>query len=177
MSFASAAMWIGTAITVISGGVSSYSQYSQGQSAEKWNDYNADVQRQKANAILQQSEKMARRKRIEGERLLARQHVLYAKAGLDLSGTPTEVMLGTAEDVESDAQAILYKGRMGYEQEMEGATLSRMHGDMAAQTGAMQAGGTLLSGLGKVAERYSKNYQPGRATDADIKSAYRKMES
>ena len=165
MSFIATAAYISLAIAVIGTGTSAYGQYSQAQSQKKWSDYNADVQRQQAQEALHASEIEAKRKREQGQQLIARQHVLYAKAGLDLNGTPTEVMLGTASDIETDAQAILHKGEMGYEQGMESATFSQNEGEIAANAGTVQAGSTLLSGLGNAASSYatykSKNMQPG----------------
>jgi hypothetical protein len=157
MSFAITAV----VITVISTAVSMTAQYQQAQTQQKWSDYNAKVQQQQANEVLRQSEQEASRKRAEGERLIARQHVLYAKAGLDLSGTPEELMIGTAEEVEQDAQLIIHKGEMGYDQGMESSILSKGQGEMEANAGMAKAGETLLSGLGKAYGQYSSNYQPG----------------
>ena len=167
--------WIAVGTTAVSAGMSAYGQYESGQSQQKWSRYNADVQREQAKAVLHQADVAANRKREEGQRLMAKQRVLYAKGGLDMSGTPTELMLGTARDIEIDAQAIMQKGEMGYSQNMESATISEGEGDVAASSGTMQAGATLLSGLGKAADLYSANYKPG-VSGSDIKSAYNRFE-
>ena len=148
-------------ITVITTAATTTEQYMQGQSQKKWSEYNADVQREQAKAVLDQANKEAARKRAQGETLMARQRVLYAKSGLDLSGTPTEVMLGTADEVEQDAQTIIRKGQMGYWQDMQNSSMSETQGEQAAMSGALQAGGTLLSGMGKVAGDLSANYTSG----------------
>ena len=141
---------VGVAVVgLVGAGASAYGQYQQGQSTKKWNDYNASVQRENAKAVLDQSNQQAEQKRAQGEQTMARQRVLYAKAGLDLSGTPTDVILGTAGEVENDAQLIIQKGQVGYVQDNESAAMSEGQGSDAATSGMLQASGTLLSGLGK----------------------------
>ena len=157
MSFAA----VSAIIAGITSTVTAVSEYEAGQSTKKWDYYNAAVQEQQAAAVLKQSQKEAEKKRVEGQTLMSRQRVLYAMSGLDLSGTPTDVILGTAGEVENDAQLILQKGATGYSNDMSAAALSKGQGDQAALSGELQAGGTLMSGLGKAAGSASQNYQAG----------------
>jgi len=151
-TMAMVAMGIGTAASTIG-------QIQAGQSQAEWSAYNAEVSRQNALAAKQSAEYDATRTREEGAKLMARQRVLYAKSGVALEGTPTDVILGTAEDVEMDAMAILRKGLIQSQQYESQATLSEMSGAAAKTQGYYGAGSTLLTGIGNIAALKSGVYK------------------
>jgi|GEM_PF-6985630 hypothetical protein len=146
--------------TVVGAGVSAYGQYQSGQNTQKVDEYNASVQRQNALEVSNKAKMAAENKEAEGDSLMARQRVLYAKSGVAQEGTPTELIIGTAGDVEDDAQTILQKGRFEYEAGMESAEISEAEGGSAAQGGTLSAGGTLFSGLSRAGVMASNNLSP-----------------
>ena len=167
MSFVAVAVGIG-AVGLIGSGVSVAAQISSGQTQKEYQDYNAAVQRQSALESEHTAEVTAERKKVEGEQLIAKQHVLYAQAGVGTSGTPTEVMIGTAGDVAEDAQLIMQKGEFAYQQGMESANISEIEGESAERGSYGQAGGILLTGLSKTASSASALFAP--TPDSDIPS-------
>lgn len=151
-ALAIAASAIGTAVSAIG-------QMQAGQSQSEWHAYNAEVARQNAIAAKQSAEYDATRKREEGATLMAKQRTLYAKSGVSLEGSPTDVILGTAEDVEMDAMAIIRKGLITSQQYESQAALSEMSGSAAKTSSYYGAGSSLLTGIGRVAELKSGVYR------------------
>ena len=118
-------MLLGTAATA-------YGQYQQGKMQQRWAEYNAAVSKQEV-ALEKQ------RMRKERVKLLSAQRVGYAKAGVQLTGTPLEVMAETAKEIEHsmilrEHRAAIETGLWGYK------------GRAARQAGAWAAGTTLLTG-------------------------------
>lgn len=146
--------------TLAGSGLAAYGQYQSGQNTQKIDEYNSAVQVQNALEVQNKAKMDAENKRAEGDALMARQRVLYAKSGVAQEGTPTELIIGTAGNVEDDAQTILLKGKYGYEAEMESATISGTEGETAAQGGILQAGGTLFSGLSRTGSMAANNLSP-----------------
>jgi hypothetical protein len=148
------------AVGVIGAGVTAASQISAGKTQKEYQDYNAAVQRQQALQTEHTAEVAAERKKVEGEQLMAKQYALYAQAGVGTSGTPTEVMIGTAGEVAEDAQLIMQKGEFAYQQGMESANISEAEGAAAERGSYGQAGGILLTGLSKTASSASALFAP-----------------
>lgn len=145
--------------TALGTAISAAGQIQAGKSQSEWSNYNASVARQNAIAAQQSAEYDARRTREAGEKLKSRQRVLYAKSGVSLEGTPTDVMLGTAEDIEMDAMAIIRRGLIGSQQYQSQANLSEMQGSAAQTASYYGAGSSLLTGMGDIAEIKSGVYR------------------
>lgn len=144
----------GLILSVVGTAASAVGQMQAGKSQEEWNKYNAEVSRQNAIAARQSAEYDAERTREAGEKLKARQRVLYAKSGVSLEGSPTDVILGTTEDIEMDAMAIIRRGLIAGQQYESQAALSEMQGSAARTSSYYGAGSSLLTGIGDVASRY-----------------------
>ena len=126
-------------------------------------EYNARVQER--NAIIadqnrkqdiETAEIAASDKRRENRRVLASMRAAYGTSGLEMAGSPLDVLEDTALEQELDAQRISYEGRVrGREGAIqmlglrEGANLSRMEGRAAKTAGYIGAAGSLVSGVGK----------------------------
>ena len=85
------------------------------------------------NAIL--SSINAAKERAAGKKLSARQRVLFAKGGVQLSGTPEDVLSETAEQAESNALATMYSGKITQSQLLASADARGME-----QIGAIAKG-------------------------------------
>ena len=161
MSFVAIA--IGTAV----GGaaLSAYSAMAQGNAQSKMMQYNSMIARQNADLTRGQMEIAKKEKKIveakhikQSQKTLASQRARYSKAGVILEGTPELVATETMSEAALDAMAIRYAGTVeqsqllakeaGYKQS---AMLSEMQGGMYKSAGYLNAGSSLLTGLGNAA--------------------------
>ncbi len=143
-------------------------QYEAGKAAEAqakseaaWQDYNAKLAEREAIETQTAAAFEERKHRKAGERLKARQRVLFGKAGIQPTGSALEVLEGTASELEIDALMIRRSGTVGARRLTAEAQLSRMAGRSALLRGrsARRAGmfgmvGTGLSGGSELAFRY-----------------------
>mgnify|MGYP000874971371 CR=1 FL=1 len=130
-------------------------------------EYNARVQErnmiiadQNRKQSIDTAEIAAGDKRRENRRVLASMRAAYGTSGLDMAGSPLDVLEDTALEQELDASRISYEGRVrGREGAIqmlglqEGANLSRMEGDAAKTAGYIGAAGSLVGGIGKSLSR------------------------
>ena len=146
----------------------------QAKEQAKWMKYRAGVQTAQAAEERKAASFAAGQKREEGRRLVARQLVLYGKAGVvPQVGTPLITMAETAAAVERDVRLIEIGGkRRGRFRESE-AAISMGMAKATTRAGRWAAGTTLLTGLGGAGMDYyrwkgttpSKGYtSEGRAT-------------
>jgi len=147
--------WIATAvaITAVGTGLSAYGAYEQGKQAEKMAEYNAAVERNNALQAQMEAQVAAKAKRKEAEAMNKRQRALYAKAGVVAGeGTPLEVLAETAMDMELEALEIERFGKVTAQKHRDQAAIDIYSGKAAKRAGTLNAGATLLSGLGSMAE-------------------------
>lgn len=108
---------------------------SQAESEAAWNEYNAQLAEREAREAQEVAAYEEKKLRKGGERLKARQRVLYAKAGVTPEGSPLEVMEQTASELEMDALMIRRGGQLGYQRYTAQAGLERMAGKSALLRG------------------------------------------
>lgn len=149
---------------VLSAITGAYSMYAQAQAQRRMAEYNALIARQNAELateqmIISQKEKeiAEARHRRKTEKILGAQKAAWAKAGVELAGTPLIVEAETLTEAELDALAIRYAGTVeqsqilaqqaGFRQE---EVLQRMGARQYRTAGFLGAGTTLLTGLGQV---------------------------
>ena len=147
---------VGALAAAAGAGTAVYSAKSQAS----WNEYNAAVARQQGIATENAAEQLAKQKQQQGAALMAKQRVLYASAGVDSTGTPSDVILGSAEQVNEDVQTILLKGKQAMAGADNSAMLSEMQAASANTAGYANAGSTLLTGLSTSASNYMKYSVP-----------------
>lgn len=119
--------------------------------------YVADQNRQLA---VQQAEIDAADKRRENRRVLSSIRATYGASGLELAGSPLDVLEDTAVEQELDAQRVSYEGRIrGREGALqmlglqESAALDRMEAQNARKAGMFGAIATGMSGVGRTLSR------------------------
>lgn len=117
-------------------------QYQQSKIQQQWAEYNAAVSKYETAV---ETQKM-RKGRLQ---LLSAQRARYAKAGIEFTGTPLEVMTETADQLE---QEIAERRRAG---EIE-SQMATYQGKVAKQTGAWSAGTSLLTGGAGILGAYHK---------------------
>lgn len=129
---------IGTAVAVASTVATGVVQQQQAQQNEKT---------AKQAAAFDESQQ-----RQKARQLLGAQRAAYAKAGVTLAGSPTDVIADTAAQAEIDALAIRWGGQ-------QRAAAYRQQGSDALFSAGAGAAGALLTG----ATAYSTYYTPGGA--------------
>jgi hypothetical protein len=130
-------------------------------------EYNARIQERDA-LIADQNRKVAietaeiasEDKRRDNRRVLAAMRAAYGTSGLEMAGSPLDVLEDTAVEQELDVQRIRFEGRArsreGAIQMLglrEGANLSRMEASAARTAGYIGAAGQLVGGVGTALTR------------------------
>jgi hypothetical protein len=138
-------------------GVSAYSSIQQGKAQQRLNEYNAQVAEQAASDKARDGRIMANAQREQNRRLQARQRALYAKAGVvDTTGSPLLVQLEQAGQLEMAALQTEATSSTEAARLRQQAILDRMSGKAARQAGNLNAGATILQGLGNAASSYGQ---------------------
>jgi len=132
--------WIVIGMMLLGTYMQAKGQYEQGKMQQRWAEYNAAVSKQEA-------ELEKRKMRKERVKLLSAQRAGYAKAGVQFEGTPLEVMVETAKEIEHSI--ILREHRARIESGMWG-----YKGRMAMTAARWQAGTTLLTGVSQAGGMY-----------------------
>lgn len=154
--------WLGTAATVagsLASVASAAGSLSQGRSQAAIHASNANVSRQTAAAVQRQTEYAVQQNRAQADQLAGRQRVLIAKSGVDLDGSPLQVMEDTASQVQRDALAIRYAGDVRSAQADGQAALDGMQADSSLTAGYMGAGASVLSGASQLGRAYTRASQ------------------
>lgn len=128
---------LGTAASFI-GTIFSSIQQSQAAHAT------AAGQEMEAKQQLEQSREVARRRREEGESQSSKQIAQFGASGLDLLGSPLDVIIKDAGRAELYAQDALYEGRVSAAGSSYEAKISRWKAGQAMTGGFLKAGTTLL---------------------------------
>ena len=88
-----------------------------------------------------QAEEDARRSRRQSDALMGRQRAVVAASGTTMEGSPLLIVQDTAAEAETEIRHILAGGQAR-------ASAYQQAGSAAAQAGFIDAGSTLLSGVG-----------------------------
>jgi hypothetical protein len=123
-------------LTIASTAFSAYGQAKAGKDTQK--AYEQEAQQVEASDTIK-LEEMAQ----QGQALLSTQRAMYTKSGVRETGTPLEVALQSATDIEFDKMVEHYNA------ETKAQSL-RYSGQMAKQESQFQVGKTLLSGASKL---------------------------
>lgn len=126
---------VAAALAAAAAVVGAAGQIQAGKAQKRMAEHNAQVTENAAQYNASRQQDRARR-------LMAQGRVAVAKSGIDLSGSPLDVMVDSAMDAELDRQSIL---RMGASQ----AELDRMQGRAAMRSSYFGAATSLLSGASR----------------------------
>lgn len=126
-------------------GIQMFGQIQQGRQEQKVFEYNAAVNRQKADLVRQAGDLRIEQMRREKSRFKSTQVAAYGAAGVRLSGSPLQVIADTATEMEMDILVEDYNTRVGVVNARNEADLDVMRGQIAAKSGYWSAGTTLLS--------------------------------
>jgi hypothetical protein len=140
---------VGTAVGVAG-------QMQAASNASEWANYNASVAKANAAAAQATGEYEKTQQLQEGEQLKGRQIALYAKAGVATEGTPTNVILDTAANVQMDADMTLRNYMITAGQYTNQAQGDILQGQIQSSQYTAAAAGTLLTGMGQGLQIASK---------------------
>jgi hypothetical protein len=145
---ATATLIIAAIVTaVVSAGVGAYSAYAQGQAQADAAKYNKAVAKNNALAATQQAQYEADRIRDRNRRIVGQSRADFAKAGVDISGSASDVLTDSATQGEMDVAAAIYTGRISATQQHSAAQLFGFQSRTAEQAGYTGAAAQGLSGL------------------------------
>lgn len=164
-------MAVVTAIaSVVSGAISAVGAMQSANAQAQAAEYNAKVQER--NAIIadnnrrlniRQAEVAVEDKRRETRRTLSSIRAAYGNSGLDLAGSPLDVLEDTAIESELDAQRIEFQGRVANREGaiqvlglQEDAQLNRMNAKNAKRAGGIAAAGAFIGGIGGAGQALSR---------------------
>jgi hypothetical protein len=153
---------------VVGAAVSAYSAIKQGQSAQAAGNYNAQVAQNNAISATQQGSAAEAQSRLQSRAQIGLEQANFGASGVDMSsGSPLDVLRGSAAQGELDAQQTKYSYQMkalGYSTD---ATLSSFEGNNAANSGYLGAAGRLLAGGASAYGLYNKGGVKPSTTDTE----------
>lgn len=147
--------------TALSGAVSAYGAYQQGQSQAAAATYNAQVADRNATLARQQADAegddLARQQR----RQMGTLRAAYGAAGIGLAGSPLDVIEDTALEQATDINRVGYTGELKAIGMQEKAALYRAEAENAKTSGAINAFGAGIGTIDRMATKYLSPGMPG----------------
>jgi hypothetical protein len=143
------------ATSLVGTGITAYNQYQQGKTQQKILERNAKQRELDAATRQKETLAQAREKRIENRKLLARKMVGFGGRGLELEGTPLDILAEDAAYLERGAIEIERFGEKDYLSMVTQAGMDRYKGKSVARAGRLGAAGTVMQGFSQAAESYA----------------------
>lgn len=134
-------------LQVVGGLASAGAQLQQGEAAKQWASYNQAVLNQMA--AQRRAEAAARAdiiQRTSGRKIGAIKSA-YGAAGVDIQGTPLDVLADQASEFELERQLALYQGEAEAASLTQRGMMMQFQGQMAMDAAETSAGTTLLTTL------------------------------
>jgi len=138
-------------VSAVGAGVSYVGAQQQAKATERIAKYNAKVQENEAIQQDMEMREQIARTRHENKRLLASQRSGVAASGIELTGSPLEVLGANAANLELRAQDMARQATLGLMRGQAQAKATIWEGKQTAAGIRTQAAGTLLSDAGKLA--------------------------
>lgn len=130
--------------------VSAYGAYSQGQATKHAQEYNAEVASNNAKAASMQANQDAQLLAAKGRRIKGAQIAQFAASGVDpSSGSSVDIQQDSTVQNELDQLTTRYRGATQSSAYDSQAAIDRASGSNAGMAGTVNAGGTILSGVGQ----------------------------
>jgi len=131
-------------------GVQAFSQYQQGKMSQQMYNYNKAVSLRYAKVLREIRAYEETDYWGKAAKVLPKQKVITAAAGLEVPGTPLKVMQTTRQKIKEQARIMEMEKESEIERIKSGAAISGMQGKIAARAGTYGAVGTLLTGGGQL---------------------------
>ncbi len=130
----------------------SANQIQAGRQAADVAGVNAGALMDQAGEIQEASQLTQTRLSERRRKILGKQIAAYGKAGVELSGSPLQHMIDTAEEIEKDIIISGYEGAKQVRKAAHKAKLLKWRGEERKKASYIRAGTTLLSGASKLME-------------------------
>ena len=137
-------------VSAAGAGVSYYGSQQQAKATERVAKYNAKVQENEAIQQDMEMREQISRTRRENKRILASQRAGVAASGIELTGSPLEILGANAASLELKNQDMGRAASLGLMRGKAQAKATIWEGKMTAAGIRTQAAGTLLSDAGKI---------------------------
>lgn len=147
-------MW-DTILQVAGTAMSVFGQSQQSQAQQDAANYNAAAAEKEAEYQAWKNQVELDRLADLKNKLIARQTVMFAKAGVQLDeGTVSAVTQDTITQYTKDRELLKMQGDFSVQRAKAGAQISREEGDAAQTAGYLSMGRTLLQGASSVASAW-----------------------
>ena len=137
-------------VSAVGAGVSYYGSQQQAKATKQVAAYNAKVQENEAIQQDMEMREQISRTRRENKRLLASQRAGVAASGIEMTGSPLEVLGANAANLELQAQDMARQATLGLMSGKAQAKATIWEGKQTAAGIRTQAAGTLLSDAGRI---------------------------
>ena len=144
--------------SLVSGAVSSFGAYQQGQAQAAAAEYNAAVSDRNATLARQQAGTEADDLERQQRRQMGSIRAAYGAAGIGLAGSPLDVIEDTALEQATDVKRVGYTGELKAIGMEEKAALYRAEADNARTSGTINA---ISQGVGAIDKATTKFFTPG----------------
>ncbi len=135
------------AIGIIGGVISAIGSLQQANAQAASAEYNAKVAERNKRAVKNQTESEIEDRQVEHRRQLGSMRASYGASGLQMEGSPLDVLEDTATEQAFDISKIRYQGAMKAEGYSEQAALYKLEAKSAKTAGWIGAGSALIGGL------------------------------
>lgn len=132
--------------SVLSGIMGYKGNMAAAKSAKAVGEYNAKVAENEAILLARQKRDQEESLRQESDRLQGTQRLAVAGSGVQMTGSPLQILADTYFSTEEDAVNIQYASSIGQGQKQSEAALARTEGGARAASLKYAAYGSLLSG-------------------------------
>lgn len=135
---------LSAAASVASAVVGAMGAMQQGKAQSQAANYTAQVADRNAKVARQQAGVEQDDQRRENQRQLGAIRAAYGGSGVEMAGSPLDVLEDTAMEQELDVERIGYRGKLRALGETDKAALARAEGDNAKSAASISAAGSLL---------------------------------
>lgn len=159
-------------VGVAGGVVQGYAQYEKAEAQEQELKYNKEI----ASIQAKQAEYATKLQVYQHKRavfdLIAQTRAGAISAGVELSGSPLEILMETGREGEFQQRMIEYEGMLKARGLREEADLLEYQSNVAMKVGRVSAAGTALSGGSSSYTPTKRRSQPSSDSDSDSGGAY-----
>ncbi len=137
------------------GGFAAFNQFQSGEKEKKAYEYNALIAEQEASLTKQGAKLNEFRTRKQLKEFVGQQAASYAKSGVELTGSPLDVMQDTVANAELEMSISRFNAEMASRGKISEAEMSRFYGREAKTASQIQAASTLLATAGEYGSKYT----------------------
>jgi len=137
------------ALAIVGGVISAVGAIQSANAQAAAAEYNAKVQERNKMAILAQTDQAVIDKKRENKRVSSLIRAQYGASGIELAGSPLDVIEDTSIEQELDVARVRYTGTLDAIGKGDAATLYRMEAKSVKTAGMFSAVGNILGGFQK----------------------------